>query len=138
MPEPTSGRYARVVLEFSKSGGRAGALHAVAMTPYLLVETRCAWESGDVDGLIALAAQFGAAGHSVDLFLIQNGVLMAADDSPSLAPLAALPSVTVWADGLALAARAIPAERVSTRVCVADFTALVGLMTRPGAKTIWH
>lgn len=108
------------------------------LTSFLLVETRSLWESQDVAGFLTLAAELAEAGHSVDVFLIQNAVLMTRDAVDALAGLVRSRTVTLWADGLSLVTRAIPPASVPETVRVADTKAMVHLMTRAGSKTIWH
>lgn len=107
------------------------------MTPYLLIETRSLWESQEVAGFLALARELTAAGHRVDLFLIQNAVLLTRDER-AVEALTANPALTVWADTPSLAARAIPLSGLPSTVGAGDMKTVLRLMTQPGAKTIWH
>jgi sulfur transfer complex TusBCD TusB component (DsrH family) len=107
------------------------------MTSYLLIETRSLWESQEVAGFLALARELAAAGNRVDVYLIQNAVLITRD-ADAIAALTGLPQLNVWADTSSLSTRAIPAATLPPRIEVADMNTIVRLMTRPGSKTIWH
>jgi predicted peroxiredoxin len=109
------------------------------MTPYLLIETRTASESKEVADFLVLAAALADAGSPVDLFLIQNGVLMAfAGVEPQLAELLSQPGLTVWVDDFSLASRAATNQALLGGVRVGGAATLVELLTRPGCKPTWH
>jgi sulfur relay (sulfurtransferase) complex TusBCD TusD component (DsrE family) len=107
---------------------------------YVLVESRSTFESPDVEGFLGLAARLGEEGHPVVLFLLQNAVLMAARGAaaPALDRLRGSPRVTVRADDLSLAARALDAGGLAAGIRVSGMPELVRLVTRPGALPIWH
>ncbi len=108
------------------------------MSLYLLIETRTMRESNQVGDFLALAKTLADAGNSVDLFLIQNGVLMAyAHIERRIEELLRQPTLTVWADDFSLQSRSLSRELLGgVRVAGADM--LVRLLTRPGCKPIWH
>lgn len=108
------------------------------MSRYLVVETRSRWESSEVGGLLDLVRGLSEASR-VDLFLIQNAVLMArAGAEPGLDALVDEPNVQVWADDFSLDCRGLGAESLNPGVRRAGADALVELLARPGCKPIWH
>jgi sulfur transfer complex TusBCD TusB component (DsrH family) len=107
------------------------------MSVYLLVETRSRWESGEVDGFLDLAKGLASAGERVDLVLIQNAVLISRDRA-TVADLTRTSIATIWADDVSLALRGIAADHLPNGIRVAEMKRIVGLMTRPDCKTVWH
>ncbi len=108
------------------------------MARYLLIETRTTWDSGGVRDFLALAEGLAEAGASVDLFLIQNGVLMAYPGvEPLVERLLRCPGLTIWVDDFSLATRRLASEPVEG-LRIAGIEALVDLMAQPGSKPVWH
>ncbi len=108
------------------------------MAPYLLIETNTAWDGTGVVDLLKLAAGLADGGQSVDLFLIQNAVLMAYEPlEPWMERLVTHPLVTIWVDDFSLASRALPHPH-HPQVVVAGADTLVSLLIRPDCKAIWH
>jgi predicted peroxiredoxin len=109
------------------------------MPPYLLIETRVAWESTEVADFLALAGSLAKAGNVVDLFLIQNGVLMAfAEVKSQLVELLDQPGLSIWVDDFSLASRAAVDKTLHDGVRIGTAATLVELLTRPGCKPTWH
>jgi predicted peroxiredoxin len=109
------------------------------MPPYLLIETRTLWESAEVADFLALAGSLAKAGNIVDLFLIQNGVLMAfADVESQLVELLDQPGLSIWADDFSLASRSAPHRTLLDGVRIGTAATLVELLTQPGCKPTWH
>lgn len=108
------------------------------MSHYLLIETRTTWESGHVTEFLELAGALADGGNRVDLFLIQNGALMAYPKiEPRLEELIGRNGLTIWADDFSLAARSHPQDPLNgVRIGGAD--ALIELLTQPGCKATWH
>lgn len=109
------------------------------MNPYLLIETRSSWESADVGDFLEVAGRLGEHGHSVDLFLIQNGVLLARDGADQhLAGLLSKPGLRVWADDFSMASRSLRPAELLEGITATGIATLVELLTRTGVKAIWH
>jgi predicted peroxiredoxin len=108
------------------------------MSPYLLIETRSHLESPEVEDFVDLAARLGEDGHRVDLFLVQNGVLLAGGDCARLAEALRRPGVHVWADEFSIASRSLRPAELLEGVRVAGMDTLVELLVRPQGKAIWH
>lgn len=108
------------------------------MHSYLLIETSTTWQSERVADFLDLAGALADAGHAVDLFLIQNGALMAYSDlEPQIARLSERAGLTVWVDDFSLASRSLP-RALLEGVQIASADTLVRLLTRPDCKPIWH
>jgi sulfur relay (sulfurtransferase) complex TusBCD TusD component (DsrE family) len=106
---------------------------------YLLVETRTAWEDPAVEDFLALADGLAGTGGTVDLFLVQNAVLMARRGAAAgLDRLLEGPGKTVWVDDFAMAARGLSREALADGTRPADIGMLVQLLASPGCKAIWH
>lgn len=109
------------------------------MMQYLLIETRTAWEDPAVEDFLAMADGLVGAGNTVDLFLVQNAVLMARQGAvASLARLLTKPGETVWVDEFALAARGLDQQDLAAGIYAAGMNKLVQLLATPGCKAIWH
>lgn len=109
------------------------------MSVYLLIETRSAWESQEVYDFFKLATQLGEDGHTVDLFLIQNGVLMArANAEPCVIELITKQKVSVLADDFSLTNRSLKPTDLTEGIQITGMPTLVKLLARPGCKPIWH
>ncbi|MFP5393285.1 MAG: hypothetical protein ACLGI6_17325 [Gammaproteobacteria bacterium] len=125
MSEPTS------------AGQAAGAsAHPQRM---LMVETRSDWESNDVPDFLRLARGVLQTGMALDLFLVQNSVLLLRSGlRDDLAALAANASCRIWADRYALKLRGLTADDVAGCAAIAGTDELVRLMTVPHTRLVWH
>ncbi len=108
------------------------------MGQYLLIESRDPFDSGDAQNFYDLAAGLAKDGHSVTLFLVQNGVLPARRSSKSDA-LAALAGdgVEVLADAFALQERGISSDRLVAGITSAPLDIVVDQLAE-GRKALWH
>lgn len=105
----------------------------------LMVETRSAWEAADVDDFLRLAQGFLKAGLTLDLFLIQNSVLVLRTAMrEQLAALTRAGTCRIWVDRYSLLLRGLSADDVADCGAIAGTDELVQLMTTPHSKVIWH
>lgn len=105
----------------------------------LMVETRSAWEAADVDDFLRLAQGFLQKGLALDLYLIQNSVmLLRTAVREQLAQLAATGLCRIWIDRYSLQLRGLNADDVAGCGAIAGTDELVQLMTTPNSKVIWH
>jgi hypothetical protein len=106
------------------------------MSSYLLIESRDPFDSADTGFCRDLASRLAAAGHSVTLFLVQNGVLpaRAGCSAPGFAELARA-GVEVLADDFSLRERAI--ERLQPEIKASAIDVVIDRMA-DGCKLIWH
>jgi intracellular sulfur oxidation DsrE/DsrF family protein len=107
------------------------------MDQYLLIASRDPFTARDVDGFYDLAAGLAARGHSVGVFLVQNGVL-AARRVAAAEPLTRLArsGVTVLADEFSLRERGIDADRLASGIRPAEIGHVVDALTG-GARVLW-
>jgi predicted peroxiredoxin len=109
------------------------------VNPYLLIETRSSWESAEVGDFLDVAGRLNEHGHPVDLFLIQNGVLLARTGAhPQLAALLSQPGLRIWADDFSMASRSLQPAELLDGIRAAGIGTLVDLLTRTSVKAIWH
>lgn len=108
------------------------------MTAYLIVESRDPFDSADVGSFLELVGGLAEAGHSVTLFLVQNGVLAARHGvrAPALSALAA-GGVELLADEFSLRERGISANRLLAGVTAAPLDIVIDRLA-DGCKAIWH
>ena len=108
------------------------------MSRYLLIESRDPFDSRDTERWGELAAGLAREGHSVTLFLVQNGVFLARIGARAEAlTIAAQAGVTILADEFSLRERGILEERLAPAVAPASLDAVVEHLEQ-GAKTLWH
>jgi predicted peroxiredoxin len=108
------------------------------MGRYLLVESRDPFESADVPYYYDLAAGLAKKGHTVTLFLVQNGVLPARKGPRAEAvSRLAQAGIKVLADDFSLRERGISKDRLATGVEVAPLDRVVDLLG-DGCKALWH
>ena len=109
------------------------------MSGFLLIESRSATEAPEVREFLDMAAELSREGHEIDLFLIQNGVLLAARGAdPCLAALANRHNVSVWADRFSLQSRALNSGELAPGIRIAGMPEMVGLLTSGSRKPVWH
>lgn len=108
------------------------------MGQYLLIESRDPFDSGDAQNFYDLASGLAKDGHTVTLFLVQNGVLPARPSAKSgaLSRLAKA-GVEVLADEFSLRERGIATDRVAPGVTSAPLDVVVDRLAE-GRKALWH
>ncbi len=108
------------------------------MSDYLLISSRDPFTCPATNELYELATSLHRAGHSVTLFLIENGVLAARANADSrVLREAAAAGVQVLADSFALRQRAIPIGALLGAVKPAGLERVIDALAAR-AKTIWH
>jgi predicted peroxiredoxin len=108
------------------------------MPKYLLVESRDPSETNDVGYFYDLATGLAGEGHTVTLFLVQNGVFPARRSAMS-EPLgrAAKTGVEVLADEFSLRERGIKSDRLAAGVTPAPLDVVIDQLAE-GRKALWH
>ena len=108
------------------------------MDGYLLIESRDPFDSNAVAQQCALAAALARAGHSVTVFLVQNGVLPArACEKSSLITRMSQAGVDVLADDFSLRERGIAQSSLVQGVRAAPLSTVIDHLTQ-GRKCLWH
>ena len=109
------------------------------MTNYLFIETRDPFSSRDTEFLERTAIALKQLGHSVTVFLVQNGVLAARRNGRDsyLSRLAAA-GVTLRADDFSLCERGIQATELQSSIQPSEMGTLVDALLEENTKAIWH
>ena len=107
------------------------------MTEYVLIESRDPFESRDTEFVEQTAIALKERGHTVTMFLVQNGVFAARKDTGRLRRLAEA-GVILLADDLSLHERGIRAEELAQGIEESGIDRLVDAITEANTKAIWH
>jgi len=107
------------------------------MTAYVLIESRDPFESRDTEFVEQTAIAINERGHSVTVFLIQNGVLAARKDAGRLRRLTEA-GLTLLADDLSLRERGIKAEELAQGIQESGIERLFEAIAQENTKAIWH
>ena len=109
------------------------------MINYIFVESRDPFESRDIRFVEETATALKQRGHSVTVFLVQNGVLGARKNGRDsyLGRLAGA-GVTLLADDFSLCERGIQSSELHAGIQQSDIEALVEMLVQENAKAIWH
>jgi predicted peroxiredoxin len=107
------------------------------MTTYVLIESRDPFESRDTEFVEQTALAIKERGHTVTVFLVQNGVFAARKRTARLRRLAEA-GVTLLADDFSLRERGITAGEISMDIQAAGIDRLVDAIAQPNTKAIWH
>ena len=109
------------------------------MSQYLLIESKSPLDGGDYS--FELASQLREAGHSVSVYLVQDGVFAARrsfEAGSNLLAGAKSKSVALLADEVSLRQRGITRDRLAEPVRVSGMDELVDLLMEKSDKAIWH
>jgi sulfur relay (sulfurtransferase) complex TusBCD TusD component (DsrE family) len=107
------------------------------MTAYVLIESRDPFESRDTEFVEQTAIAINERGHSVTVFLIQNGVFAARKDAGRLRRLTEA-GMTLLADDFSLRERGIKAEELAQGIQESGIDSLVEAIAQENTKAIWH
>ena len=106
------------------------------MDHYVLIASRNSREALDANYCFELGTKLASKGHTVAVFMLQNGVLTACEDAPEL--LAARDAgVMLLADSFSLRERGISAARLNESVLSTALDFVVDRLAA-GDKVIWH
>ena len=95
-------------------------------------------DAADVAINVANACNLAKRGHSVVLFLVQNGVLPVRRGANAETIAAAIDAgVTVLADDFSLRERGIGSDELATGISASPLESVVDFLAS-GAKTVWH
>lgn len=109
------------------------------MTNYLFIESRDPFESRDTRFVEETAAALKQRGHSVTVFLVQNGVLAVRKNGRDsyLGRLAGA-GVTLLADDFSLCERGIQPSELHAGIQQSGIETLVEMLVQENVKAIWH
>lgn len=106
------------------------------MANYVLIASRNRLETADADHCFDLATDLAAGGHTVTVFMVQNGVLTARG-SAALLDGAAAAGVRLLADGFSLRERGIQDGQIHSSVLISPLDFVVDRLAA-GDKVVWH
>ena len=109
------------------------------MSNYVFIESRNPFDSSDTAFVAEAAIALQKKGHSVTVFLVQNGVLAARRQERRTQLASVLESgVTVLADDSSLRQRGISSEECAAGLKSETIEYLADLLIRDDTKAIWH
>jgi sulfur relay (sulfurtransferase) complex TusBCD TusD component (DsrE family) len=109
------------------------------MTNYLFIQSRDPFESRNTEFLEHTATALKERGHSVTVFLVQNGVLAVRKNGrDSYLGRLASAGVTLLADDFSLCERGIQPSELHAGIQQSGVEALVEMLLQENAKAIWH
>ena len=107
------------------------------MSQYVFIESRDPFESRDTEFVEQTALAIKERGHTVTVFLVQNGVFAARDNTGQLRRLAQA-GVILLADDFSLRERGIKTEELAQGIAEAGIDRLVDAIAQAQTKAIWH
>ena len=109
------------------------------MTNYVFIESRDPFESRDTRFVEETAAALKQRGHQVTIFLVQNGVLAARNNSSEnyLSRLSQK-GVTLFADDFSLLERGLQTGELAQGIQASNIETLVDALVQENTKAIWH
>ena len=109
------------------------------MSTYLFIESRDPFESRDTTFVAETAASLKSLGHTVTVFLVQNGVLGARRlESESYLTRMNREGVVILADDFSLSERGIQPADLAPGIQPANIASLVEALVQANTKAIWH
>jgi predicted peroxiredoxin len=107
------------------------------MSQYVFIESRDPFESRDTEFVEQTALAIKERGHTVTVFLVQNGVFAARDNTGQLRRLVQA-GVILLADDFSLRERGIKTEELAQGIAEAGIDRLVDAIAQAQTKAIWH
>lgn len=109
------------------------------MTNYVFIESRDPFESRDTRFVEGTAIALHERGHSVTVFLVQNGVLASRQNArDSYLGRLSQAGVTLLADDFSLRERGINPPELCPGVQLSSIETLVDALVQENTKAIWH
>lgn len=109
------------------------------MSRYLIIESRDGFESRDTTFVAETATSLKGLGHTVTVFLVQNGVLAARrlGRESSLTRMSR-EGVIILADDFSLNERGIQPAELAPGIQQSNIASLVDALVQANTKAIWH
>lgn len=109
------------------------------MSEYFFVQSQDPLSESRCEHQYRLMASLAEAGHTVQVLLVQNGVMpaRAGAHAPALEPLLGQAGLTVYADDYSLQQRHMDTGQLKPGVQVASVDRVISAMLA-GHKVIWH
>jgi sulfur relay (sulfurtransferase) complex TusBCD TusD component (DsrE family) len=109
------------------------------MSSYLIIESRDPFESRDTTFVTETATSLTRRGHTVTVFLVQNGVLAARRLGPeSCLSRMNQEGVIILADDFSLSERGIQPAELAPGIQQSNIGSLVEALVQANTKAIWH
>ena len=106
----------------------------------MFIESRDPYESKDCNESFDLINSLSEKGHDVALYLTQNGVFCARNESSvtGFNALLAAKSVTIYADDYSIEERGILSNETHSEIKVTSIDKMSDLLMEDDRKPIWH
>ena len=109
------------------------------MSNYVFIESRDPFDSADTNSVSETAVALRKKGHTVTVFLVENGVLGARKQAAkSQVPSIVESGVTVLADDFSLQKRGISMEECAAGLQAVTMIHLIDLIVQENTKAVWH
>lgn len=108
------------------------------MADHLLVETYGVWAGPGCHRFVADAVAITRAGHSVSLFLIEDGVTAALSGQLPIVDELIQQGGTVLVDQFSLRQRALDKAELTTSVRPVEIETLAVKILEPNVQAVWH
>jgi sulfur relay (sulfurtransferase) complex TusBCD TusD component (DsrE family) len=106
---------------------------------YVFIESRDPFESPETKSVTETAVALSKKGHTVTVFLVQNGVLGARKLAvTSHVPAIVESGVTVLADDFSLQERGISMDECAPGLQSGSMERLIDLIVQENTKAVWH
>ena len=109
------------------------------MSNYVFIESRDPFDSPGMNSVSEAAVALRKEGHTVTVFLVENGVLGARKQAEkSQVPAIVESGVTVLADNFSLQKRGISMEECAPGLQAGSMAHLIELIVRENTKAVWY
>ena len=109
------------------------------LSNYVFIESRDPFDSADTNFVSETAVALKKKGHTVTVFLVENGVLGARKQAArSQVPAVVESGVTVLADDFSLQKRGISMEECAPGLQSGSMAHLIELIVRENTKAVWY
>lgn len=109
------------------------------MSNYVFIESRDPFDSPDTNSVSKAAVALRKEGHTVTVFLVENGVLGARKQATqSQVPAIVEFGVTVLADDFSLQKHGISLEECAPGLQAGSMAHLIELIVKENTKAVWH
>ena len=109
------------------------------MSNFVFIESRDPFDSPDTSSVSKAAVALRKEGHTVTVFLVENGVLGARKQATrSQVPAIVESGVTVLADHFSLQKRGISMEECAPGLQAGSIAHLIELIVKDNTKAVWY
>jgi len=109
------------------------------LSNYVFIESRDPFDSDDTNSVSETAVALRKKGHTVTVFLVENGVLGARKQAAkSQVPAIVESGVTVLADDFSLQKRGISMEECAPGLKAVTMVHLIDLIVQKNTKAVWY